>query len=657
MDDVTESELEQLKKFETFRKVATAVAMRIFWVPIVVFVLAFVTLFVIVGRRARYAERFEAHAVLFFRPHDTEHAKAATADEVVQILLRRTLREKLADRLAGGSSSEGYRSQIARTTDFIVDENNDRIFHIVARTSTAERAVERANAFAQVCLEEYALYRNVDLDVLLKTAEENRAELLRRLADLDKEEDELNRKSKLSQPRQELARLNDALLQQKTSLSEANVRLSRERSQQQKLEHEIGATPKAILDGLEMLKTLLTDVDKADATVSDATTRYTERNPKLIVARERFAKLKEKCDAFCRDHGIERIDLMTVEKVEELLKSLAEAKSRTSLAQETTEALQSEIQKNEAEVKRLQDIAPAFERIQKRREAFQRSLTEVDNVLSDVRYQKLAIPRDLMLIEPVRVPEETPLITTKKLVLVVMLSGAAGGGAAVLLLMLLLVFGRVHDVREVSYHSEFIALGSLPPANRTFVSEQDENRTLEGIYYRFSGAVGDVRRVLVGRLPRGEFSPALQRAFDWNCALGGKRLLRVEVVPSREFEMTDDMEPLGGVVMGGNRAYFPVNDISRLSQSELALLENDVKTLGEKYDVFMFGRRQPFSEDSIFFDQMMNICECALLFVGARKTSRGALRAAALHQKAAEKPMCVVVTGERNWKLVRGGVK
>ncbi len=653
----SESELEQLKKFETFRRLVTSISLRILWVPVVVFLVAFVALFALVSRRARYAERFEAHAVLFFRPHDAEHAKAATDVEVIQILMRRAVREKLADALAGGVSGEGFRSTIVRTTDFIPDERNTSIYHLFARASQADIAVKRANTFAQVCLDEYAKYRADDLDVLLKSSEENREEILRRLKDLDKEEDELNKTLGLLQPRQELKRLNDELLRQKTALSEANVRLAREKAQEDKFQHELGIFPKTIVDGIEMLKTLLTDADKAGTEMSDAEIRYTEKNPKLIVARERYASLKSRVAAFCKEHGIKAVDLATVKKIEELMKSQAEAQAKTSLAQETTEALQVEINKNEDQVHRLQEVVPSFDRLASRRETFQKSLAEVENVLSDIRYQKVAIKRDLVLVEPVRVPDETPLITAKKMILVLLFSGGAAGGAGVVLLLFCLLFGRVHDIREVSIYSELIALGSMPPDGKKFVSVQDENRVMEGVYYRFRGAVGDIRSMLVGRLPKAEFSPALQRAFDWNCAMFGKRLLRVEIVPSREFEMTDDMEALGGIVLGRNGAFFPVNDISRLSPSELALLESDVKTLSERYDLFVFGRSQPFSEDSIFFEQMMKFCDCALLFVGARKTPRRALRAAVLHQKAAEKPMCVVVTDENDWKLVRGGVK
>ena len=656
-DDVSEGELEQLKKFETIRRLVTAIAMRICWVPVVVFAVAFVVLFTVVSRRARYAERFEAQAVMFFRPHDTGSVKGTSLDELVQILMRRTVREKLADELSGGTSSEGFRNTIVGTTELRGDDRSMSTFYVIARASAADVAVVRANAFAKVCLDEYAKYRGDDLDVLLKTAENNREELVRRIADVDQEEDRLGKSMDLRRPQQELVRLTDALQRQKTSLSEANVRLAREKAQQGNLEHEVGVLPKALVDGIELVKTMLADVDKANAEVSDAETRYTEKNPKLIVARERLSKIKARVDEFCREHGIQALDLVTVSKAESLLKELTEAKSRTTLAQETLEALQAEIAKSEAEVHRIQEIVPTFERLQRRRDAFQKSLSEVDDYLADIRYQKLAIKRDLVLVEPVRVPDETPLITSKKLMLVVMLSAGAGGGAGVFLLLLCLVFGRVRDIREVSFQSELIALGSMPPKGRKFVSEQDENRVLEGIYYRFRGAVGEIRSMLVGRLPKAEYSEALQRSFDWNCAMYGTRLLRVEIVPSREFEMTDDMKPLGGIVMGRSRAYFPVNDISRLTPSELALLESDVKTLSEKYDLFVFGRGQPFSEDSIFFEQMLKFCDCSLLFVGARRTPRRALRAAVLHQKVANKPMCVVVTGEKDWKLVRGGVK
>ena len=657
MEELSDSELEQMKKFEMLRRLGTAILLRRIWIPVVVFVAMFCSLFVVVGRRAQFAERFEAHAVLFFRPRATEHARAATQDEVVQILLRRTIREKLADRLAGGEASDGFRGTIARVTEFQVDERSHDVFYVIARASTAQAAVERVNLFASVCLEEYAQFRNADLDVVLKTAEETKRTLTERLEDLDKEEDALNRKMAFANPKQTLGRLNDAIQQRKTALSEANVRLAREMASQRKFESDLALLPKDLVDGIATVKALLQDIDKAGTEVSDAETRYTEKNPKLIVARERLATFKAKFKAFCEKHGIDSIDSVTIEKIETMLKGAADAKAQTELAQETTEALKTELAKDEAEARRLQEIVPNYDRLQRRRDAFHAALSDVEDTLADIRFQKTSIPQDLTLVEPVRVPDETPMMTPKKMILMFILSGGLAGGVLALIFIWEFLFGRVHDVRELTFFPEIVPLGALPPEKRNFASQQDEKRVLDGMLYRFHGGLASIRTLLVARLPGGVYSKRLHFSLDWNCAMCGKRVLRIEFVASREFEMTDDMVPLGGIVMGRNWAFFPVSDISRLEPSELTLLESDLKSLAPKYDLFVFGRKQAISDDSIFYEQMVKLCDAVALFVGTRKTPRRSLRRAVALQKKFGKPVYAVMTDEKSWRLVRGGLK
>lgn len=657
MAETTDNDLEQMKKFETLRRLLTAIVLRHIGVSALLFLLAFSWVFSTVLKRARYFERFEAVGVLFFRPRATEHVPPAGHDETVQVLLRYTLREKVADRLAGGEASLNFRQTIAGTTDFVVDPRSGNVFYLIARATTAAEAVRRATAFADVCLEEYAHYRGADLDVAFKTADDSRGEILKRLKELDDEEDALNRRTDFAQPQRELARLNETVQRQKTALSEANVRLSRESSQRRKIENDLAAWPKDFVSGIESVKALLGDLDKARDEVASAESRYTEKNPKLVVAREQFAALKARFQEIARRYDIQTLDQLTVDKIMTMVKDLSNLKTQVDLAQETTEALQAEIKKNEAEVKRLQELVPMFERLQRRRDGFNKTLAEIDNRLADIRYQRAAIRQDLTLIEPVRPPMEKPLMTPKKMILVLMLSGAVGGGSLVFLVLLDLLFGRVRDLRELTFYPELNPLGALPPDDVKFKSEADEKRVLDGIYYRFRPGIDASRILFVGRLPGGRFSRRLHDALNWNCAMCGKRVLRVEFVVSRDFEVTDDMEALGGLVIGRNSAFFPVNDISRLSPSELTLLESDVKSLAKKYDLFVLGRRQPISDDSIFFEQMAHFCDVIQLYVGKRKTPRHCLRRAIERQKASGKTMYVVLSGEKNWRAIRGGLK
>lgn len=657
MDEMTDLEQEQLKKFETFRRLVQAIVLRRFWIPLLAAALVFVGLYAFLYARALKSDRFESRAVLLFHPRESEHIRPMDQKELFQILFRRSLKEKLATTLRGADAPDWFRQMLLRTVEFSKDDHQPNVFNVIVRASSAEAAIERANAFAQLCLQEYASYRNADLKRWAETAETRRKELTERLVALDKEEDELAENTRLPQPRQELDRLNESLKQQKLALADATIRLTKETSQLKNLRRDLGEIPPSVVDHVEDLKHYIAAFEKIEAEIAEAEALYTEKNPRLIVVRERRANLQAKYEAFCRLYGIGTVDFTILSRVETLENSIKEAETRVDVARETCEALKREIANGAQDIAKLQEIIPNYDRIRRRRETVQQSLTEIEDNVSDIQYLKASVETDFSLIEPVNSAEETVPMSKKKLILILMASVVAGGGFSLFVVLIEILFGRVYDLREVSYYPELQPLGSLPPVGRTFSSEADEKRVLDRIYYKFHTAAENVRTMFVGRLPGGEFSKRLHDELDWNCAMGGRRLLRVEVVSAMDFEVTDKMSAMGGLVLQGrNQAFFPVGDISRFSPGEMMLLENDIKELEEKYDFFVIGRRVQLSNESIFFEQMLSFCDCSTIFVGSRRTSRQALRRAIQRQKRSGKAMFVVVSDERNMEIVEKGV-
>lgn len=653
MDEMTEQEQEQLKKFETFRRLVQAIVLRRFWIPLLAAALVFVGLYAFLYARALKSDRFESRAVLLFHPRESERIRPMDPKELFQILFRRSLKEKLATTLRGADAPDWFRQMLLRTVEFSKDDRQPNVFNVIVRASSAEAAIERANAFARLCLQEYANYRNADLRRWAETAETRRKELTERLVALDKEEDELAENTRIPQPRQELERLNEALKQQKLALADATIRLTKESSQLKNLRRDLGEIPPSVVDHVEDLKHYIAAFEKIESEIAEAEALYTEKNPRLIVVRERRANLQSKYEAFCRIYGIGVVDFTILSRVDSLQNLIKEAETRVDVAHETCEALKREIANGARDIAKLQEIIPNYDRIRRRREVIQQSLTEIEDNVSDIQYLKSSVETDFSLIEPVNSAEETVPMSKKKLILILMASLVVGGGFSLFVVLFEILFGRVYDVREVFYHSELQPLGSLPTNEHTFASETDEKRVLDRIYYKFHTAAGDAQTMFVGRLPGGEYSKRLHDELDWNCAMGGKRLLRVEVVSAMDFVVTEKMSTMGGLVLQGrNQAFFPVGDISRFSPGEMMLLENDIKELREKYDFFTIGRRVPLSNESIFFEQMLSFCDCATIFVGARRTSRQALRCAIQRQRRANKLMFVVVSGERNMETV-----
>ena len=655
-DEMTAREREQLQRFETFRRLACAILLRRFWVPLAAFALAFLALDAVVLDRARRADRFEARAVLLYHPRTAERVKALDRKDVFQILFRPTLKDALAATLSGAAATDALRQRLRQTVAFRQERDSPNTFNVVVRAESEASAVERANAFAELCLKEYAAYRAADLRRWMETIDEQRKKLQGRLEELDAEEDRLVRATHQPLPERELDRLDETLGKQKAALAEAGVRRAKETARLKRLRADLAATvPAAALGRLDELKRAQTELAKAEDDVVAAEALYTERNPRLVVARERRDALAAKYAAFCQAQGLGAIGRDDVAKAETLAGQIRATEAQEAAAREMCEALQSEIDRNARSLAQIQEAVPTYARLRHRREAIQEALAGTEDTVADIRYLQASIPSDFTLVEPVKTAEETPLRTRKKTVAVVLGAGVAAGLVTLLVVLLDVLFGRVRDAREVAFDPEARVLGSLPPPEVPFASEQEEKRALDGIYYRFNREAGERRTVLVARLPGAAYSRPLHDVFDWNCAMGGRRFLRIEIVAAQDFAVTDDLRPLGGLLLKGASAFFPVQDVSRLSPGELQLLANDVKTLGETYDVFVLGRRLPLSNHSIYFEQMLRFCDCAVLFVGAHRTPRASLRQALLRRKEAGKPLFAVVSGERDFEKIRGG--
>ena len=654
MDEMTEREREQLRRFETLRQLAWAIALRRLWISLLVFVLSAAAVGTWAYRRALKSERFEARAVLFFRPRTTERVRAMPADEVFQILFRRSLKERLAETLQGPSASAGFRRQIVRTVEFKREDRNPNVFNVIVRAATEAAAVARANAFADLCRTEYATYRGRDLTDMQGLFEARRRELQGRLDALDAEEAAQDKGAHGEQPKRELEYVGETLKRQKAALSEASIRLARETAHQKNLQAELDALPKAVVRHVVALRRFLAKAEKRDADVAEAEALYTERNPRLIVARERRAALRTAFEAFCRTNGIASVDAATLAQVERLTADIREATANTEAARETCAALQAEIARNDGERTRLQHMLPNDERIRRRREAFGQALAEIEDALSDIRYQQSSVTHDLSLVEPVRMAEETEPLSRKKITLVLMLSLALAGMSSALLVLLEIVFGRIHDRGELALHPELDVLGALPPEETPFASREEERRVLHGCCHRLGATASHARLLLIARLPGAAFSRRLREAFDRECATVDKRILRIEIVPVRAFAVTDGMTLMDGLVLKGASAFFPVQDVTRLSLGEMELLANDLKELGAKYDLYVLGRQRPLAHHSIYFEQMLQLCDAVVLFVGKGTTSRASLRQAIARQRESGKPLFAILTGERDWEEVRG---
>ena len=170
-------------------------------------------------------------------------------------------------------------------------------------------------------------------------------------------------------------------------------------------------------------------------------------------------------------------------------------------------------------------------------------------------------------------------------------------------------------------------LGALPTSEALFNSKGKEQLAFNTIFHNFQIADKEHHIVLAGTLPGGKILPELFDFFEWNFAMSGKRMLSIDMVLAKSFD--DEAFPpcdTGIVVYSGGKGYLPVVSKRFLSPSEYGLLKEDLQILRKSYDLIFIKHSVSLRRDRMFIEQIVQLCDGAMIAVGARKTTRKYLR-------------------------------
>ena len=119
----------------------------------------------------------------------------------------------------------------------------------------------------------------------------------------------------------------------------------------------------------------------------------------------------------------------------------------------------------------------------------------------------------------------------------------------------------------------------------------------------------------------------------------------MEVVSGAGFEPPEGAEPMISAVRKGARGWFPVVNRYSLAPTELQMLQADVASLKGDFDCVLLTMPGGLRRGGNFFDQLLGVCDSALLMTGFDRTPRSALAYVRRHVVAAEKPMMGLVVG------------
>ena len=225
-DDLTESEREQLRKLVVLQKVAGIIFLKWAWLLLVVFVaLAAVFSLFVVTHYSKSIRRFEAKTQLLYNPRQIAKIQNVSDKQLMSILNRASIKRKLGNRMAMPLNE---RECLGQDLEIQQERRQQNLFLLTAHAPTKAGAVEKVNLYAEMLIDEYATYRNRDLETWRESLEVRKKGLLGNVAELEGEESVLKGKAGVAAPTEMLTMTTGLLSDQRRNLSLLSVKINNE---------------------------------------------------------------------------------------------------------------------------------------------------------------------------------------------------------------------------------------------------------------------------------------------------------------------------------------------------------------------------------------------------------------------------------------------
>ena len=651
-ESINLKELEQEQRLDTWRKLGQMVVLRHLVMTTLLFMIFFAVAFYVIRRyRLTLNDRFEARATLVYYPKQSGKVKNLEDRQVMQLLSRRQTILRVAEELGLAS---GEISGLVSNISIEPDRKKSNIFTLIVKGASKNEAITRVNTFADICMREYVSARTKDLEKWEETVQIRRKELQDTLAKIEKEDSELGINVGITSPENELERLNKSVMDHKLLLSDVNVQYLRAKGVKEAKDAVIKDINPNVLVHISRIKTFVADIERLNKEVMALEELFTDKNPKLMAKKSQRDKLQKEFDDFKKANNITVFDPMILGKLDKVYAEVRESVSKLETLAENKAALEREVAADEASIKRMQEIIPKCKQLRQQRAAVAEAQKSLEVLTSDINYQLAAMKNDLSLIEPAESAMEEPLLTQKLIILAIFVAGIIAATILMFVCALELVFGSVQE-GEVEYYPELANLGYLPSKRKRFRLPEQEKMVLDSIFYIFEQKCGEGGIIFEGVLPGAAFHQEVIENFEWNYAMGGKRMLALFITSAKDYVPPAESTELCIVSYEGATGALPLENPATLSPSEIQMLQQDVIDLRKTFDLVFIVRKEPLDKAGVFFSQILAFCDSAIILVGTRHTKRSMLRYVIDHQRKTGKTMMTIAVNSRNMAAVING--
>ena len=640
-DDLTESEREQLRKLVVLQKVAGIIFLKWAWLLLVVFVAlaAGFSLFV-VTHYSKSIRRFDAKTQLLYNPRQIAKIQNVSDKQLMSILNRASIKRKLGNRMAMPLNE---RECLGQDLEIQQERRQQNLFLLTAHAPTKAGAVEKVNLYAEMLIDEYATYRNRDLETWRESLEVRKKGLLGNIAELEGEESVLKGKAGVAAPTEMLTMTTGLLSDQRRNLSLLSVKINNEEQKKKSLEAVVGQMGAAVSANAATIRRKSRELAELDKEIAKLREIYTDLNPKVKGRLEDRQKMLADYNEFLKSKGIDGVDLDTLAQTEKAVSDLAESMMCLNVLKEDYHSLEQEIKSNEKLAERLTAVIPAFERLRVKRVDLERAMNDLDEQIGNLAYLQSAARSDLKQIERAGGAADMNPRRPRNFILAIAAAVVCTLLLAVWILVFEFLFGKVTGGRELKARNEITFIGSLPRPG--CVNEGEERDVLGVVALNFSSAQMPKGIVLECRLPGAEMQPKFGEVLVWSLAMAGCRSFVLEIVPHFGFTPPENGESMLNTVRCGDTGWFPVDNRYALAPTEVQMLKADLEGIRQEYEHVFLRMPDGFRRGGSFLDQLLDLSDCALVMVGAGNTSRSALSYALRHVQAKQKPVLGLAVG------------
>ncbi len=642
MLDETIDELEkaQMRRVMTIQKVAWFIIVKWMWV--------FILLFVLLGggfaawlmfKSSTSQSRFEATTRLLFSPQKVAQIENISDRQLMSVIERPSLKSRVGERL---KLPEAQRGQLSGEMEIEQERRPSNLFTLTVTAPSRQEAIDRANAYAEVLVDEYVAYRSVDLERKHDSIEARRKNILGQLAENEAEMSKLKAKTGVAAPAEMLSTLNSLISDQRRNLSALAVSMANEELRRQKFGGTVGGLGPAVIANASAIRRRSESIAKLDKEIAELRTMYTDINPKVAgKLQDREEQVKE-MQAFLKEKGVKALDIDRIDEIEKAAGELAACATRMEALAERQRVLEQELKDNEKKAEQLTALVPEYERLVMRYNDLERSARKMSDDMNDITYLMSALRNDLRQVERADMAADRGGLTPKTAVLAVAGAIICVGTLLLWVVLVEFTFGKVRGGKELSVYGNMTFIGSLPKPRRLSTSEAKE--ILGVVALKLLGAEAPRGIMLVCRLPGSTENAEFGEVLSYTASMSGVRVFTLNVVSQDSFTPPAGAQQMVGVVRKDEQGWFPVLNRYALAPTELEMLKADLAELRNSFDTVFIRMEGGFRRGGSFFDQLLSASETAVLMVGTARTPRSWVGYVRRHVEAAGKPMLVIAT-------------